>query len=69
MQILNILKKEQKRTTFFMKKYHKYQSAMSFVKSMVESTISHPEEAYDVIVKIADRIEELEKNKEIGRSA
>ncbi len=61
MQILNILKKEQKRTTFFMKKYHKYHSAMSFIQSMVESTISHPEEAYDVIVKIADRIEELEE--------
>jgi len=61
MQILNILKKEQKRTTFFMKKYHKYQSAMSFIKSMVESTISHPEEAYNVVEKIADRIEELDK--------
>ena len=44
-----------------MKKYHKYQSAMSFIQSMVESTISHPEEAYDVIEKIADRLEELDK--------
>ena len=42
-----------------MDKKHKYESKLWFIKSMVESAISHPETAYAIVGKVAESIEEL----------
>ena len=48
-----------------MDKKHKYESKLWFIKSMVESAISHPETAYAVVGKISDSIEELNMKIEV----
>ena len=39
--------------------YNEHESALWFIKSLVEAAISHPDTAYAVVGKIADKIEEL----------
>jgi hypothetical protein len=55
------IKEEHKTATSLLKKKQKLESALWFIKSMVESSISHPETSEKVIELIADRIEELDR--------
>ena len=52
----------QKKTLSLLEKKQKLESALWFVKSMVESAITHPEHSQEVVGKVADKIEELEEN-------
>ena len=53
------IKSAEKTVSRLMDKKHKYESKLWFIKSMVESAISHPETAYAIVGKVAESIEEL----------
>ena len=60
------IEEENKTSISLLNKKQKLESALWLIKSLVESAISHPETAYAVVGKVADRIEELEKNSELN---